>query len=389
MQNPLSEVMFNKNMLSKYGFCSEQMLISKEGMEKFKKVLSEKYQYEELSLNISKKQTVNTMTYKDEWFIANVEIQNDEEIAISLYTKDYEVASQILDIFKEYELHEEENIIILTNLYYDKGDIKEEVRVLKKDTFKDIKKEYYPYMKTDVMFKQYTKSNENIMVITGEPGIGKTKLINLYMDYLLDNPELLVDIETTTDMINDPDYNELSVLHVKSEELLATDKFWNYLSAHSETALVILDDFDNFLAPRTNEIQTEMDILKNKFISNILSQTDGAIKSNIKFMITTNREVDKIDHAILRRGRAFDVLALRKLKNEEAKKIWLSEDLSEDDFDIRYKEEEWVIQAHLNAEITKKKTLKTEAEEEYLLEENISVLKKMRKANRKHKIELG
>lgn len=389
MQNPLSEVMFNKNMLTKYGFCSEQMLISKEGMDKFKKVLSEKYDYEQLTLSISKKQTVNTLSYKDEWFIANVEIQNDEEIAISLYTKDYKIAADILNIFKEYELHEEENIIILTNLYYDKGDIKEEVRVLKKDTFKDIKKEYYPYMKTDIMFKQYTKSNENIMVITGEPGIGKTKLINLYMDYLLENPELLMDIETSADMINDPDYNELSVLHVKSEELLATDKFWNYLSAHSETVLVILDDFDNFLAPRTNEIQTDMDILKNKFISNILSQTDGAVKSNIKFMITTNRDVDKIDHAILRRGRAFDVLALRKLKNEEAKKIWLSEELGEEDFDARYKDEQWVIQAHLNAEITKKKALKTEAEEEYLLEENISVLKKMRKANRKNKIELG
>ena len=102
VHNPLTETMFNKNMLDKFSYCSEQMLISKEGMQKFRNVLLTKYKYKEISLNISKKQTVNLLSYEDEWFITNLEIQNDEEMSISLYTKDYEIASIILNIFKDY-----------------------------------------------------------------------------------------------------------------------------------------------------------------------------------------------------------------------------------------------------------------------------------------------
>ena len=61
---------------------------------------------------------------------------------------------------------------------------------------------------------------------------------------------------------------------------------------------------------------------RNRFLSNLLSFTDGIQKNYTKFIFTTNQSFDDIDSAVLRKGRLFDVLELRELTNEEALEVW-------------------------------------------------------------------
>lgn len=384
-QNEVSDVMFNRNVLEKYNFAMDSLIVEKEGIKDFLKVLGKFYAYERVDLPVSKKQTIVVITFENDWMVHYFDTVGAKEYSISIYAADYSIGAKILDIFKEYELHIEENIVILTNLYYEQGRLREDTRVLKDETFKDLRKTYYPYLDVDAMFKQFTKSSENILMLTGIPGIGKTKIINLYMSYLLENAELLEDDINRDDEDIYGEVNEIFVLHVKSEELLATDTFWSYLAQNNRYALVILDDFDNFLAPRTNEIMTENDLQKNKFISNFLSQTDGTIENNIKFIITTNRDVKEVDTALLRKGRAFDVLCLRKLTYAEAERIWTDEGFDKEEFSAKFKGAEEISQAEVGSEIALKRTFGEEEVKEYLLEEDISLLKKLRRDTRRKK----
>ena len=119
----------------------------------------------------------------------------------------------------------------------------------------------------------------------------------------------------------------------------------------------------------------------------MLSQTDGTIKSQLKFLITTNRGADNIDSALLRRGRAFDVLELRALHNEEAKSIWVEYGLKEKSFDGMFGDGK-VTQAELGSEIYRAIKLNNHKREEYLKEPEISVLEKLKGKSKKRKISL-
>jgi SpoVK/Ycf46/Vps4 family AAA+-type ATPase len=246
--------------------------------------------------------------------------------------------------------------------------------------------DYYPFLDTEELFNQYSMSDSNILLLSGKPGTGKTKLGDAYMKFLLekskndieDKPILKNNNITNTNVPEEMtiSYNEgVKVAYVKNEEILASDIFWNVLREEN-FHLVFLDDLDYSLIPRTQNISSTEDIQKNKFISNLLSFTDGIFETGnlTKFIITSNRSIKEIDTAILRKGRTFDILSLRELTKEEALYIWESKGLSEEEYKKRFHTSN-VLQADLGSAIgtlLKAKennvTLKS-----YIKEENISI----------------
>ena len=163
---------------------------------------------------------------------------------------------------------------------------------------------YVPYIDTEIMFNQFFKSPENILLLTGKSGVGKSKLGSLAIDYL----------SRHTKKVN------ANVASASDVNVLSSDNFWSYLVS-DQIDLVILDDLDFMLTPRTEE-QSATDVAKNRFVSNFLSFTDGFKGNKVKFIITTNQGVSTIDTSLLRKGRMFDILELRALTNKEAKGVW-------------------------------------------------------------------
>jgi ATP-dependent 26S proteasome regulatory subunit len=174
------------------------------------------------------------------------------------------------------------------------------------------------------------------------------------------------------------DERSLNIIYVKNEEILGQDQFWTILNK-TDSSIVFLDDADNCLLPRKNgsDVSTQSDIDRNKFINNLLSFTDGVYKNNIKFIITTNRDVKTLDPAALRKGRTFDILNLRNLTPVEALTIWKKNKLNEKDFTEKYKDEKTISAAELGSDISN--TLKSLSNnvslDSYCLEENISIYK--------------
>jgi SpoVK/Ycf46/Vps4 family AAA+-type ATPase len=148
---------------------------------------------------------------------------------------------------------------------------------------------------------------------------------------------------------------------------------------------VILDDLDYMLTKRDSEVTSSDDAKKNNFLNQFLSFTDGIKKNNTKFIITTNQSFEDIDSALLRKGRMFDILELRRLDKNEALEIWKENELEESEFNSIFTQHE-ILSADLGSEINKRLNKRIENTlSPYLKEEGIS---KMTKAGRTKKIGL-
>ena len=305
-----------------------------------------------------------------------------ESYSTNLYADSYKTAAHVYPKLKVYEdssvgSYLEESAFHLDN----NGNIQIRVNVKEKKDIYGASKLYYPYLDTDAMFKKYALSSESILLLVGMPGIGKSKLVSLFELFMFNNPTLF-----TNNKDSSSDVVFFKVAYIKNESILSKDAFWELLRKNNYN-FVFLDDADNVLKPRDTEIHTQEDVDRKRFMSQLLSYTDGTTINNTKFIITTNQTVDNIDRAALRRGRTFDILELQTLSNTEARLIWDIEDFKNYTFDSVFGDKTTVLPAELGAEIQLKRKIDGLEENigEYILREGVSLLHTY-KSNTRNKI---
>jgi len=384
-----------------------QVLFSAYALNKFSLMFEDlKIKYKDLEKVISRIQTIKkdikrldfpinifydfVVLESEDYLITFDSYENKKKISICFYFNSYEESKEIFDIIQSFQDKDDEIFVSIGSYYYDgQKQLKALENIKVKDDFNYNSLAYYPFLDAEEMFKQYTMSDSNILLLCGKPGVGKSKLGDAFMKYLLDATDVdLVEKRKVIDSYTDDEGNTyeidiatkeaegVKVAYVKNEDILADDLFWNSLR-EEEFHLVFLDDLDYSLLPRTQNISTSEDIQKNKFISNLLSFTDGIFESGnkTKFIITTNRPVSDIDVAVLRKGRTFDILELRELNRDEAEKIWLENELSSDEFNKEFPNNDRILQADLGSSISM--TLKAKKEKidlkPYIKEEGISI----------------
>lgn len=320
-------------------------------------------------------------------------LNNKERAQINYYFNSYTEAQDIFKVLVKYQDKDDDLYVTISNFFFDnqKSIKKSDDTKLKKD-FKNTTSDYYPYLDTEEMFKQFMLNDSNILLLCGKPGIGKTKLGDAYMEYLLDlRAENTSDTKSQQKVIKEEidgdvfeyttsEYEGIKVAYVKNEEILSQDLFWNDIREEGYD-LIFLDDLDYGLLPRTQEVQSAIDVDKNKFISNLLSFTDGIFEqgNKTKIIITTNRDVGDIDTAVLRKGRTFDILQLRELTKDEALNIWVENGLPEDEYHGEFNTNE-VLQANLGTLIKMKLKIKEEnvVIKPYIKEDGISLYNKIK-----------
>lgn len=298
-------------------------------------------------------------------FITLHSYDNMKKVEINYYFHTYEQSQEIFNIIKGFEDKDDDLFVSIASFFYDGNkQIKatESIKVI--EDFKDNSLDYYPYIDVEEMFNQFMMSDSNILLLCGRPGTGKSRLGDSFMKYLLTNSNInqsiftetfqeIIDEETVVEAnVQTQESDGVRVAYVKNEEILAQDLFWNTVK-EDEYHLVFLDDLDYGLLPRSQQISTGVELDKNKFISNLLSFTDGIFNNTTiktKFIITTNREVKDIDTAVLRKGRTFDILQLRDLENVEALSIWVKAGLTEEMFIDKFKHGN-VLQSDLGSTI--------------------------------------
>lgn len=200
--------------------------------------------------------------------------------------------------------------------------------VFETDSSQPIYKRVFPQLYPDIDIKQLSEnflaSKESILILYGDPGVGKTSFVKyLYALGKLNRVFLLQSLELAT--------SPTAINEIPGAEGEASSK-----------DLLFLDDIDVLLAARDQKNDEKNSMMMSTF----LSMTDS-IKIPPKVILTTNVSIKEIDSAIIRPGRCFDFIHVRPMEFNYALQTAISDfNLTEEQFRKRFTKEEPVYQSH-------------------------------------------
>jgi SpoVK/Ycf46/Vps4 family AAA+-type ATPase len=157
---------------------------------------------------------------------------------------------------------------------------------------KGITDESYPFIKEglDPFIEAYLSGPENVLLLIGPPGTGKTNLI-----------KYIISKSKKGGMVT---YDPL---------IMSKDGIFAYF-AESEAGTLVFEDADNLLGSREGG---------NDMMVKFLNSSDGLVSSaKKKIIFSTNLEnLDNVDPALTRRGRCAGVVKFRSLEHAEILKF--------------------------------------------------------------------
>lgn len=180
-------------------------------------------------------------------------------------------------------------------------------------------KAFYPWFEHDFdqFCQDFFKSNKSVLLLIGPAGVGKTTMCR----NLLKN------------------YNKPTML-ANNEQLFHTSALFEHF-AGSDDELLLIEDADNAVGPRSEG---------NAGMSFLLNLTDGIIPLKKKFVIVTNlASIKKVDPALIRPGRCFDILEFRNLTAIEAQDARKSVGLQA--IDLVSVKDKWTLAEALNYDV--------------------------------------
>ena len=151
---------------------------------------------------------------------------------------------------------------------------------------------FYPMLngsRTDY-YDKFLESEANILILLGEPGTGKTNFLK--------------------DMMN---HSATETFLTYNEDLMQNDSFFVQF-IQSEARFLVFEDADTYMSARSDG---------NFMMHRFLNVAEGLVSSkNKKIVFSTNLpSSQRIDEALLRKGRCFDLLTFRRYSEVEAQRI--------------------------------------------------------------------
>lgn len=216
-----------------------------------------------------------------------------------------------------------------------------------------IRNDMYENLDIYALCDDYIESDENMLILSGPPGTGKTTVIKALITRMWEkfNKANIEANEQDGDM-----YDDVMVLYVKDVKVLEASEFWSLLAMKSEKYhILVFDDVDIVLQNRVGK-DKEGKEKKTDFagiVEQMLSLSNGFIKHDTKILVTTNLSIANIDPAIMRPGRCYDVLDMPKMSRAHARRLWTTSfELQDKDFPFEETVQQ-ITQAALMSEVAR------------------------------------
>lgn len=208
-----------------------------------------------------------------------------------------DIIKECTESFKKYEYREKNKVGF--NLFMNNGgpylhfnEIPDKYNISIEENYNDDFQE-----ENKLIIESLKEGGTSLCLFHGDPGCGKTH----YIRYLI--AELCK--------------QKKKVIYFPNEHIhfLSDPSFLHFFKDHKKSIIVIED---------AEEILTSRELsLSNRGISNLLNLTDGLMGDflELKFVCTFNTAIDKIDKALLRKGRITTNYKFEKLSVEKANKL--------------------------------------------------------------------
>lgn len=230
--------------------------------------------------------------FRDDKIVGACQMEDNGSQQQFYYVGDFSIGKILKDIFNSFQ-NKEKNITIRRLCLTGNNDVQSQYKTLKQRRTVTDPKAFWPFAPKSPreMAAEFEASDSNVLILYGEPGLGKSQYI--------------------AEMIKWKDENSYGTVFVCDDNpVFKSPRFTPYVHDMPSNSWLVTEDAHEMIEARD---------MGNSLMAGILNAAEGITSGNVKFIISTNiTSLKDVDHALYRPGRTLRVIPFKALTADQA-----------------------------------------------------------------------
>ena len=230
--------------------------------------------------------------FREDKIVGTCQMEDNGSQQQFYYVGDLSIGKILKDIFNSFQ-SKEKSICIRRLCLSGNNDVQSQYKTLKQRRPVTDPEAFWPFAPKPPreMAAEFEASDSNVLILYGEPGLGKSQYI--------------------AEMIKWKDENSYGTVFVCDDNpVFKSPRFTPYVHDMASNSWLVTEDAHEMIEARD---------MGNSLMAGILNAAEGITSGNVKFIISTNiTSLKDVDHALYRPGRTLRVIPFKSLTPAQA-----------------------------------------------------------------------